>query len=142
LTFASFKSKISIGVRSGTIKSGKNMNLNGNMSISIKEAAFSDVAPLKKKIDKLVVGTGNGYSTEDRDMRFIKLFFENNPNQTTKTLSYTRPINSTKIKDVLQSIAKILENENYYIEKDLELIVTGISIKDRRELKNFIASVK
>jgi len=118
------------------------MNLNGNMSISIKEAAFSDVAPLKKKIDKLVVGTGNGYSTEDRDMRFIKLFFENNPNQTTKTLSYTRPINSTKIKDVLQSIAKILENENYYIEKDLELIVTGISIKDRRELKNFIASVK
>ena len=121
---------------------GWGMNLTGNIAISVREKAFSDVAPKKKKIKRVVIGLGNGYGIEDKEMRYIKLFFENQPNQTTRTLSYTKPVRSKKISEVLLNLGDIIEKENFYIDKDLEFETHGVSIKDKREIKNYVSSSK
>lgn len=118
------------------------MGLVNNIPISVKEEAFCDVAPVKKRIKKVLVGVGNGYSTENRDMRFIKIFFGNNPNQTTKTLSYTKPLNTKDIKKVLETLKNIIKKDNYDVEKALEAETDGISLKDRKFFRENITKIK
>ena len=118
------------------------MNFSNNIPISVKKKAFSDVAPKMKKIEKVVVGVGNGYSSDDRDMRYVKLFFDNNPNQTTKNLSYTKPISSNDITEVLSNIQAIIRGESFAISKNIVCEAEGISLKDRKQLQSFISELK
>lgn len=118
------------------------MNMADNITISVKEEAFSDLPPKLKKVDKLIIGVGNGYTSENKDMRYIKLFFENNPSQTTKTLSHTKPLRTKNIKDVLKQLRTILSQGLYSIDNDLVYETDGINIKDKKAVKDFFSTRK
>ncbi len=116
------------------------MGFVSNIPISIKEQAFSDVAPKQKRVAKILVGAGNGYSSDSKDSRFIKVFFGNNKNQTTKTLSYTKPLNTKEITEVIGTFTAIMKKENYQIDRSVEVETEGISLKDRKDFREFIDS--